>query len=199
MLRRSISAAYSSAKLPIAALRRLISIAHRLCSARRSSTESCRAAARSELASSLMAYYLSSIVYEPLSLVMELCAIRVSLQTAFAGRVRATWLADYGEASSLWLIGFLVLVAFGELYVWAAGLSLVLRVAPTRVVSLMMGLWLAMVFIADVIENSRIGTRCKRSRSCPIGPCRYHQDRKSGADPSMSDQAKSRPMAVLPA
>src|SRR5262245_8496357 len=55
VLRRSISAAYSSAKLPIAALRRSIRAAHWLCSSRRSSTESCRAAARSELASSLMA------------------------------------------------------------------------------------------------------------------------------------------------
>jgi proton-dependent oligopeptide transporter, POT family len=53
------------------------------------------------------------------------------------------WQAGDGETSWLWLIAVFVLVALGELYVWPTGLSLVSQVAPARVVSLMMGLWLA--------------------------------------------------------
>jgi len=75
------------------------------------------------------------------------------LAFSFLVMVVVAWLADYGGASSLWLIAFLVLVAFGELCVWAAGLSLVSQVAPARAVSLIMGLWLATVFIGDVIAG----------------------------------------------
>jgi POT family proton-dependent oligopeptide transporter len=79
------------------------------------------------------------------------------LAVSFLVMAVVAWHADYGEASSLWLIGFLVLVAFGELHVWAAGSSLVSQVAPARAVSLMMGLWLATVFIGDVIGGSLRG------------------------------------------
>jgi proton-dependent oligopeptide transporter, POT family len=64
------------------------------------------------------------------------------------------WQAGDGpEASWLWLIAFFVLAALGELYVWPTGLSLVSQVAPGRVVSLMMGLWLATAFIGNVIAG----------------------------------------------
>ena len=63
------------------------------------------------------------------------------------------WQAGDGEASWLWLVAFFVLVALGELYVWPTGLSLVSQVAPARVVSLMMGLWLATRFAGNVMAG----------------------------------------------
>src|SRR5262245_18002090 len=91
VLRRSISAAYSSAKLPIAALRRSISDAHWLCSARRSSTESCRAAARSELASSSMASSSLFQFSEAALIILSLMA-RPPLRTAdFCQGMWRTW------------------------------------------------------------------------------------------------------------
>jgi proton-dependent oligopeptide transporter, POT family len=61
------------------------------------------------------------------------------------------WQAGGGERSWLWLIAFFVLVALGDLYVWPAGLSVVSQVAPARVISLMMGLWLATQFTGNVM------------------------------------------------
>ena len=63
------------------------------------------------------------------------------------------WQAGDGETSWLWLIAVFVLVTLGELYVWPTGLSLVSQVAPARVVSLMMGLWLATGFTGNVMAG----------------------------------------------
>jgi len=76
------------------------------------------------------------------------------LALSFLVLVIAAWQASNGpEASWLWLIAFFVLSALGELYIWPTGLSLVSQVAPGRVVSLMMGLWLVTVFIGNVIAG----------------------------------------------
>jgi POT family proton-dependent oligopeptide transporter len=63
------------------------------------------------------------------------------------------WQAGEGEASWLWQVAFSVLAALGRYYVWAAGLSLVSQVAPARMVSLMMGLWLAANFTGNVMAG----------------------------------------------
>ena len=43
------------------------------------------------------------------------------------------------QASPLWLVGYFVIVTIGELHLAPVGLALVSRVAPARVLSLMMG------------------------------------------------------------
>jgi POT family proton-dependent oligopeptide transporter len=54
----------------------------------------------------------------------------------------AAVMIDGTEHSSwLWLVLYFVFLTLGELYVSPTGLSLVSKVAPARVVSLMMGLW----------------------------------------------------------
>ena len=63
------------------------------------------------------------------------------------------WQAGDGETSWFWLIPVFVLVALGEFYVWPTGLSLVSQVAPGRVVSVMMGLWLATRFTGSVMAG----------------------------------------------
>ncbi|MBC7879973.1 MAG: peptide MFS transporter [Anaerolineae bacterium] len=48
--------------------------------------------------------------------------------------------------SAWYLIGFFVFLTIGELYVSPVGLSLVTKVSPPRIVSMMMGLWFLSVF-----------------------------------------------------
>ncbi len=56
-----------------------------------------------------------------------------------------------GKASWLWLSGYFVIITLGELYLSPVGLSLVSKVAPGRVLSLMMGVWLATSFLGNLI------------------------------------------------
>jgi dipeptide/tripeptide permease len=57
------------------------------------------------------------------------------------------------KAIWLWRLAFFVVVTIGELYLSPIGLSLVSKVAPARVLSLMMGLWLATSFIGNLIAG----------------------------------------------
>ena len=66
--------------------------------------------------------------------------------------VAAAWdLAPNAKASPLWLIGYFTIVTLGELHLAPVGLALVSRLAPARVLSLMMGLWFAATFPGDVL------------------------------------------------
>jgi proton-dependent oligopeptide transporter, POT family len=65
----------------------------------------------------------------------------------------AAWQVGEGEASWLWQVAFFVLAALGEYYVWPTGLSLVSQIAPARMVSLMMGLWLATNFAGNAMAG----------------------------------------------
>ncbi|MGB9369241.1 MAG: peptide MFS transporter [Xanthobacteraceae bacterium] len=56
-----------------------------------------------------------------------------------------------GKASPLWLVAYFVVVTLGELHVGPVGLALVSRMAPARVLSLMMGLWLAASFPGEIL------------------------------------------------
>jgi proton-dependent oligopeptide transporter, POT family len=66
--------------------------------------------------------------------------------------VGAAWQSGGGpQASWLWLFAYFVVITIGELYLSPIGLSLVSKVSPGRVVSMMMGLWLATSFIGNFI------------------------------------------------
>ena len=58
----------------------------------------------------------------------------------------AGWHAGAGKASWLWLFGYFVVITIGELYLSPVGLSLVTKIAPARILSMMMGVWLATSF-----------------------------------------------------
>jgi POT family proton-dependent oligopeptide transporter len=51
-----------------------------------------------------------------------------------------------GKASWLWLIGFYAVYTAGELYLSPVGLSLVTKIAPARMVSVLMGVWFLSFF-----------------------------------------------------
>ena len=57
------------------------------------------------------------------------------------------------KRSIMWLVGSTVIYTFGELYLSPIGLSFVTKVAPVRMVSMMMGVW----FLANFIGNYMTG------------------------------------------
>jgi POT family proton-dependent oligopeptide transporter len=57
------------------------------------------------------------------------------------------------RGSVLWLVGTTFLLTIGELYLSPVGLSLVVKVAPKRIVSMMMGMW----FLSNFFGNYMTG------------------------------------------
>jgi POT family proton-dependent oligopeptide transporter len=61
--------------------------------------------------------------------------------------------AGGGKASWLWLLGYFVVITIGELYISPIGLSLVSKIAPAKILSMMMGVWLATSFTGNFIAG----------------------------------------------
>ena len=57
------------------------------------------------------------------------------------------------NVSWLWLFAYFAILTAGELYLSPVGLSLVSKVAPTRLLSLLMGVWLATSFVGNFISG----------------------------------------------
>jgi POT family proton-dependent oligopeptide transporter len=66
--------------------------------------------------------------------------------------VGAVWQADGGpQASWMWLFAYFAIVTLGELYLSPIGLSLVSKISPARVVSMMMGVWFLTSFFGNLV------------------------------------------------
>ena len=65
----------------------------------------------------------------------------------------AAWHAGAGQVSWLWLFAYFVIITVGELYLSPVGLSLVTKIAPARILSMMMGVWLATSFIGGFLAG----------------------------------------------
>ena len=65
----------------------------------------------------------------------------------------AAW-TSAGEASPLWLLGYFALSTIGELHLAPVGLALIFKLAPARMVSMMMGIWFATTLPADILASS---------------------------------------------
>jgi POT family proton-dependent oligopeptide transporter len=65
----------------------------------------------------------------------------------------AFYTAPGGKATWLWLFLYFVIITIGELYLSPVGLSLVSKVAPVRVLSLMMGVWLSTSFLGNFLAG----------------------------------------------
>jgi len=65
----------------------------------------------------------------------------------------AAQVAGGGQASWLWLIAFFVVLTVGELYLSPTSLSLVTKVAPPGLLSMMMGVWLATSFVGGFLAG----------------------------------------------
>jgi POT family proton-dependent oligopeptide transporter len=58
-----------------------------------------------------------------------------------------------GKASWLWLFFYFAIITTGELYISPIGLSLVSKIAPARMLSFIMGIWLATSFTGNFIAG----------------------------------------------
>ena len=67
--------------------------------------------------------------------------------------VVAAWRAGPGAANWLWLFAFFVVLTLGELYLSPIGLSLVTKIAPARLISTLMGLWLGTSFVGNFLAG----------------------------------------------
>jgi POT family proton-dependent oligopeptide transporter len=65
----------------------------------------------------------------------------------------AAWAGAGDQVSWLWLLGYFIVITIGELYLSPIGLSLVSKVSPARVVSMMMGVWLATSFVGNFLAG----------------------------------------------
>jgi POT family proton-dependent oligopeptide transporter len=61
--------------------------------------------------------------------------------------------AGGGKANWVWLLDYFVVITLGELYLSPVGLSLVTKVAPARILSMMMGVWLATSFVGGFLAG----------------------------------------------
>lgn len=65
----------------------------------------------------------------------------------------AAQVAGGGQASWLWLFAFTFAITVGELYLSPTSLSLVTKVAPASLLSMLMGVWLATSFIGNFLAG----------------------------------------------
>jgi POT family proton-dependent oligopeptide transporter len=72
---------------------------------------------------------------------------------AYLVMVAAAWSAGGGKASWLWLFFYFVVITVGELYLSPTGLSLVTKIAPKTLLSMMMGIWLATSFVGGFLAG----------------------------------------------
>jgi POT family proton-dependent oligopeptide transporter len=75
---------------------------------------------------------------------VTLANLILAAAASYAGDAKASW---------LWLLGYFVVLTVGELYISPIGLSLVSKVAPVRMLSMMMGVWLATSFIGGFLAG----------------------------------------------
>ena len=73
----------------------------------------------------------------------------VFLAAAFGIMILAALSVGQGKGTVLWLVVTTLVLTIGELYLSPIGLSLVTKVAPARIVSMMMGMW----FLSSAIGN----------------------------------------------
>jgi POT family proton-dependent oligopeptide transporter len=65
----------------------------------------------------------------------------------------AAWNAGVGKASWVWLLVYFVIITVGELYLSPTSLSLVTKIAPASLLSMMMGIWLATSFVGNFLAG----------------------------------------------
>src|SRR5262249_48468786 len=72
---------------------------------------------------------------------------------AYLVMTAAAWTASGEKASWLWLFAYFVVLTIGELYLSPTSLSLVTKIAPPSVLSMMMGVWLSTSFVGGFLAG----------------------------------------------
>jgi POT family proton-dependent oligopeptide transporter len=84
---------------------------------------------------------------------MKLAIGCVLTALAYLVMVLAAWSTGTGKASWVWLLVYFVIITIGELYLSPTSLSLVTKIAPTSLLSMMMGVWLATSFAGNFLAG----------------------------------------------
>ena len=87
----------------------------------------------------------------------------VFLGLSFALMVPAAHLTAEGRVSPLWIVGLFFLQTLGELCLSPIGLSTMTKLAPPRLVGLILGIW----FLADALGNKVAGALAGEFRGDP--------------------------------
>jgi proton-dependent oligopeptide transporter, POT family len=72
---------------------------------------------------------------------------------AYLVMMAAAWIAEGGKASWLWLFAYFAIITIGELYLSPTSLSLVTKIAPKPLLSMVMGIWLATSFVGGFLAG----------------------------------------------
>ena len=72
---------------------------------------------------------------------------------AYLIMVAAAWTTGPAKASWLWLFAYFIVITIGELYLSPTSLSLVTKIAPPSLLSMLMGLWLATSFAGNFLAG----------------------------------------------
>jgi POT family proton-dependent oligopeptide transporter len=76
------------------------------------------------------------------------------LGLSFLPLIFISWgLADAARVSGLWLVGSTFIYTLGEMYLSPIGLALVVKIAPPRMVSMLMGVWYLAIFIGNYLAG----------------------------------------------
>lgn len=78
----------------------------------------------------------------------------VVLGVSFLAMMLPAQVVDSGQLASMWwLIGSTAMLTLGELYLSPVGLSLVTKISPPRIVSMMMGFWFISSFFGNYLSG----------------------------------------------
>ena len=72
---------------------------------------------------------------------------------AYLVMMTAAWTAGGEKTSWLWLLAYFIVLTVGELYLSPTSLSLVTKIAPTSLLSMMMGVWLSTSFVGGFLAG----------------------------------------------
>jgi proton-dependent oligopeptide transporter, POT family len=89
---------------------------------------------------------------EPTS-VTKMALGSILLGISFTVMIAAATAVGQGRGSFLWPVAGTVLLTLGELYLSPIGLSLVTKVSPARIVSMMMGMWFLSSFLGNFLSG----------------------------------------------
>jgi POT family proton-dependent oligopeptide transporter len=76
------------------------------------------------------------------------------LGISFIVMIAAAQVVGTGRGSLLWPFACVLLLTVGELYLSPIGLSLVTKVSPVRIVSMMMGMWFLSSFLGNFLSGA---------------------------------------------
>jgi POT family proton-dependent oligopeptide transporter len=78
----------------------------------------------------------------------------VLLGVSFIVMIAAAQVVGAGKGSLMWPVLCVLLLTIGELYLSPIGLSLVSKVSPVRIVSMMMGMWFLSSFLGNFLSGA---------------------------------------------